>query len=211
MKSIPAVFVGLLCAIALGFPHRGVAEDAPRAAPAAQVSGDYRIAPQDLIEFQVHDQPDTLTHQRLTAGGELQLPFVGTIKLAGQTVREAERLLEQRLRDGGFFVAPQVILSVERYRERYISLLGQVKNPDRVELPIEATSMGLLQAVARVGGFTRIAKTDAVQIMRTGPDGREVRLTLDVDEFLKPKAGARPNPEFQLVPGDVVFVPERSF
>lgn len=179
--------------------------------PLATANEDYRIAPRDFIEFQVQSQTDTTTRQRVTASGELQLPFVGTVKVAGQTVREAEKSLEKSLREGGFFVAPQVILSVDRYRERYISLLGQVKNPDRIEFPLETTAMGILQAVARVGGFTRIARTDAVQILRTSANGEQERIIVNMDEFLKPKTPSRAATEFQLVPGDVVFVPERAF
>lgn len=172
---------------------------------------DYKIVPRDYIDFQVHSQPDTATQQRISANGEMQLPLIGTTKLAGLTVREAERMLERRFREGGFFVAPQVILSVEKYRERYVSLLGQVKNPDRVEFPLETNSMSILDAIARVGGFTRIARTDAVQIIRTGADGQQVRTTLNIDEFLKPKPVSVVPGEFQLQPGDVIFVPERVF
>lgn len=172
---------------------------------------DYRLVPRDLIEFQIHSQPDTVTRQRVTASGELQIPFVGTVKVAGQTVREAEKLIERALRDGGFFVSPQVILSVDHYRERYISLLGEVKNPDRIEFPVEIATMGILQAVARAGGFTRIARTDAVQVLRTRPNGTQERITVNMEEFLKAKPNAPPTAEFQLAPGDVVFVPERTF
>jgi polysaccharide biosynthesis/export protein len=201
----------VLLLLPLGLVPSSAVEAGSAPASARAANEDYRIAPRDYIQFQIHSQPDTTTHQRVTANGELQLPLLGTIKLAGLTVREAEIMLKERYREGGFFVSPQVILSVEQYRERYISLLGQVKNPDRVALPMEANSMGVLHAIARVGGFTRIARTDAVQILRTAPDGMEARITLNLDEFLKPKPAAPASAEFQLEPGDVVFVPERAF
>lgn len=180
-------------------------------AGATRTNPDYRIGPRDEIQFQVHAQPDTVTRQRVSATGELRLPFVGSVKVGGQTVREAEKTVEQRLRDGGFFVAPQAIISVEQFRERYVSLLGEVKNPDRVEFPSETSTLGILQAVAQVGGFTRVARTDAVQVFRTRPDGVPERFTLNLDEFLRPKTAAQGMPEFQLAPGDVVFVAERKF
>lgn len=203
MKSLRHLLFGLGCA--------GLIPAAVHGADSTPVSGDYRIAARDTIDFQVHSQPDTVTRQRVTANGELQLPFIGTVNVAGRTVREAEKFLEAQLRDGGFFVAPQVILSVEHYREGYISLLGQVKNPDRVQLPLETSSIGMLQAVAQVGGFTRIARTDAVQVLRMRSDGVQDRITVNMDAFLKSKSPASLDAEFQLRPGDVVFVPERTF
>lgn len=172
---------------------------------------DYRISPRDLVEFHIHHQQDTVTRQRVTASGELRLPLIGTTKLAGLTVREAERQLEQAYRTGGFYVAPEVVLSIEKYRERYVSVLGEVKNPDRVEFPMESDTVGILHAVARVGGFTRIARIDAVQILRTGTDGQQERITLNLLDFFKSRQPAAGTAEFQLHAGDVVFVPERTF
>src|SRR4051794_32579801 len=90
--------------------------DASAAAPLP--SSDYHISSGDMIEFKIYNQADMTTLQRVTATGEIRLPLIGTVNLADFTVRKAESMLEQRYRDEGFFVAPQVILSVQQYGDR---------------------------------------------------------------------------------------------
>ncbi len=191
---------------------------APVAAPAApvpavaavNVNADYRITARDTVQFSIYNQLDMTTVQRITSTGEIRLPLIGTVKLAELTLREAELLLESLYRSGGFFVDPQAILSVQKYGDRFVSVLGQVKNPERIALASEDNTIGILQAITQVGGFTRVARTDAVQVLRNGATGQEERLTVNMDEMLRPKAATN-TPEFQLKPGDIVFVPERVF
>ena len=178
--------------------------------PSMTANADYRLAPRDLVQFQVYNQPDMTTAQRVTANGDLRFPLVGTVNLAGKTLREAEFLLEKQFKEGGFFVNPQVILAVEQYGERYVAVLGQVKTPERIPMAVETKSMGMLQAITQAGGFTRVSRTDQVQVLRIHPDGKEERITVNVDELLKPRTPENAS-EFQLVAGDVVFVPERVF
>lgn len=176
----------------------------------ATANADYRITARDTLQFSIYNQTDMTTTQRVTSTGEIRLPLIGTVKLAQLTLREAELLLEEQYRTGGYFVDPQVIVSVQKYGDRFVSVLGQVKNPDRLVLASEDNTIGILQAITQAGGFTRVARTDAVQVLRTGIAGQEERLTVNMDEMLRPKSVLNIQ-EFQLKPGDIVFVPERVF
>jgi polysaccharide export outer membrane protein len=187
------------------------ATDSPTSDSAAMApNADYQIAIRDTIQFQVYNQPDMTTIQRISANGEIRLPLIGTVKMAQLTLRDAEHLLEKCYRDEGFFINPQVILSVQQYGDRFVAVLGQVKEPARVPLASETNTIGILQAITQVGGFTRVARTDAVQVLRTGADGQDHRLIINTDTLLHPTEASR-MPEFQLQPGDIVFVPERTF
>jgi len=190
----------------------------PAAAPApanAEPSGpvanaDYRITARDTIQFQIYNQLDMATVQRVTSTGEVRLPLIGTVKVANLTLREAELQLEALYRAGGFFIEPQVILSVSQYGDRFVAILGQVKNPERIALASEDNTIGILQAITQAGGFTRVSRTDAVQVLRTSATGQDERLTINMDDMLHPKSATSAQ-EFQLKPGDIVFVPERVF
>jgi polysaccharide export outer membrane protein len=186
------------------------AREAPRAALRASDAEDYRLAPRDQIVFEMFNEPDVTTTQRLSSQGEMTLPLIGSVELAGTTLREAEQAIRQRYVEGGFYVDPHVILSVAEYGAHFVKVLGQVNRPDRVELPIEATSIGLVEAITQAGGFTRLARTDAVQITRQTSEGGERNLTIDVRDYLR-RGSDGGGDEFQLFPGDVVFVPERLF
>lgn len=182
----------------------------PDAGATAPPPKDYQIAIRDTIEFQMYNQLDMTMVQRVTSNGEIRLPLVGTVKIAEMTLRDAERKLENLFRDGGFFVKPQVILSVQQYDDRFVAVLGQVKDPARIPLDSETTTIGILHAITQVGGFTRVARTDSVQVLRVGPDGHDQRLIVNTDDLLH-QAESASVPEFQLRPGDIVFVPERTF
>lgn len=170
--------------------------------------GDYRLAPRDQIVVEVFNQPDLRTSQRLTENGEIRLPLIGRVDLHGLTLRQAEGKVEELYRDGGYIIDPEVILSLEEYSDRFVSILGQVRDPSQVTFPPETNTIGIVEAITRAGGFTRIARTDSVQVTRRKPDGTQEQMVVDVANFLR----ARDNTsEFQLMPGDRVFVPERAF
>lgn len=188
------------------FTRLGAASSVAPVAPGS----DYRLTARDTIEFSIYNQPDMTTVQRVTSSGEIRLPLIGTVKVAEMSLREAELMLEALYRSGGYFVEPQASLAVQKYGDRFISVLGQVKNPDRIALASEENGIGILQAITQAGGFTRVARSDAVQVLRNSGTGAEERLTVNMEEMLRPKTTAS-TLEFQLKPGDIVFVPERVF
>ncbi len=175
-------------------------------------SGDYRIAPRDLVHFQIFQEPETLIVQRVSATGELPLPMIGVVSVAGLTLREAEIELRERYIKGGFFINPQVILVLQEYNERSVFVLGQVHKPEKIQFPLEAGAISIVHAITLAGGLTRLARGDAVQVTRIGADHREERFIVNVESYLA--SGSKSGNTalgFELLPGDVVFVPERSF
>lgn len=172
---------------------------------------DYRIAPRDLVQFQIYEEPDTRIVQRVSASGELPLPLLGAVNVAGLTLREAENKLGKLYIDGEYFVSPQVILVLEQYAERSVSVLGQVNNPEQILFPLEAERMSIVQAITLAGGLTRLARADSVQVTRTRRGGAEERVTVDVEAYLANRRRDADPEGFELLPGDIVFVPERSF
>ena len=172
----------------------------------AQRGPDYRIAQRDLVQFQIFDEPELLSVQRVSASGQISVPMLGTVKVGGFSLREAEAMLVKAYVDGGYFIKPQVIISVQTYAPRSVSVLGQVNHPEQIEFPVERERVGIVQAITLAGGFTRVAKTDGVRVLRT-VEGKEEQYTINVTFYLDSKTGT----EFQLLPDDIVYVPERVF
>lgn len=191
-------------------PAPGASSSSGASANFAAQDSDYRLAPRDQVDFAMFNEPDLATTQRLSTSGEMTLPLIGTVNIAGRTLREAEKEVRQRYLEGGYFVNPHVMLSVSEYGAHFVTILGQVNRPDRIEMPIEASTIGLVAAITQAGGFTRLARDDAVQVTRQTATGAERHITIDVREFLG-RRGSGGADEFQLQPGDVVFVPERLF
>ena len=95
------------------------------------------------------------------------------------------------------------------YAIREISVQGQVKSPQRVVLPAEST-MSVLEAVTKCGGFTDTAKGTEVRVTRIGPDGKVKVFVVDVDSLIKGKNKAKSEDDsLLLLPGDIIYVPER--
>lgn len=180
-------------------------------ATAPATRGDYRIARHDLISFQIYEEPDTQLVQRVSTTGELPLPMIGVVKIAGLTLREAEEAIRRRYIEEDYFISPQVILVVEQYNPRNVSVLGQVNRPSQITMPLEAATMNIVEAITYAGGLTRLARADVVQVTRVDENDREQRFSVNVEAYLAGGRNAGSAQGFQLLPGDIVFVPERSF
>jgi protein involved in polysaccharide export with SLBB domain len=177
--------------------------------PAANTSdkSDYQIEPRDQIKFQVTGEADEPLIGRVSTAGEISIPLLGAVKVAGLSLRQAEDLMEKRYRAGGFFLNPQVILSFDAYAPRSVSVLGQVNNPSSVDFTIEREQMGIVSAITKAGGFTRVARPDSVKVTRN-IDGKDTTFTVNVAAYLSETSS---DSEFKLMPDDIVFVPERVF
>jgi protein involved in polysaccharide export with SLBB domain len=89
-----------------------------------------------------------------------------------------------------------------------VMVLGQVGKQGKQVLPPEAVTLTIVEAITSAGGFTRIAKGDAVRVTRKDERGGEQSFTVNVEKAIEGRASGEP---FLLQPGDVVFVPERVF
>src|SRR5690606_20315539 len=86
---------------------------------------------------------------RIDEGGSLRLPLAGRIEAAGLTVRELEMRIEDGLRR--YVRNPHALVTVVRYADRPVSILGAVARPGVVQLTRPTT---LLEMLSLVGGTT---------------------------------------------------------
>jgi polysaccharide export outer membrane protein len=145
--------------------------------------------------------------QRVSISGAITVPMLGLIQVAGQTLLEVQQAAEKAYIDKGYYVKPQVMVTVQAYAPRSVSVLGQVNHPEQIALPIEASRIGIMKAITLAEGFTRLAKSDQVLVIRT-VDGHEEQHTVNINNYLASRGS---QPEFVLRPDDIVFVPERVF
>lgn len=169
----------------------------------------YTIALTDRLRVAVFQEPDLSVISRVDAKGNINLPLTGEVHVAGLTLAEAQRKVEEAYREGRFLRSPQVTINVEEYAPRTISVQGEVRNPGQLTLPIES-GMTILDAITRSGGFTDTAKGNAVTVTRPMPDGTTRVFTIDVQSYIRGDRRARPEETtLLLLPGDVVYVPQR--
>jgi polysaccharide export outer membrane protein len=135
---------------------------------------DFLLGPGDLVAVRVFLQPDYEATVRLSPEGIVQLPFIGNVTLKGITVREAQTLIAQRLRDGGFFRDPLVILQVLESINGSVIITGEVKYVVPVTGPRR-----LIDVISTAGGLPANA-SHTLRIIRAGPDGQEKTIVVNL-------------------------------
>ena len=173
---------------------------------ATLTKADYILQPQDVIRVQVFQEED-LNKQTdglsISQESTVTLPLIGTVSLKGKTVRQAEEMIRARF-DKDFIVNPQVTLTVLKYSERTVNVVGSVTKQDRIQFPQER-GLSIIDAISLAGGPTRLADLKHVRLTRKNANGDVDNMTIDVDAMMK-KGGTE---TVMLQPEDVIFVPER--
>jgi polysaccharide export outer membrane protein len=127
---------------------------------------EYRIQPHDRLQIQVYNHPElsTGTDQRVggilvDAGGNVILPLLNSVHLAGLTQPQASR----KLRSLYSRYLKHASVQVESL-DKKAYVVGEVKSPGIVKLPNEQTA--LLQAIAERGGFNDTANRAKIVVLR---------------------------------------------
>jgi protein involved in polysaccharide export with SLBB domain len=184
---------------------------APANAPAA-TDPSYHLSSGDTVTITVYNEPDLSSTQTIALTGEVRLPLIDEVKLAGKNVREAEHFLENTYKERQFLRTPVVTVVVVSYYPREVSVLGAVRAPGIVAFPRDVTSLDIVDVITRVGGFLPIAKSDAVTITHKTADGKETSTIVNLEDTIsgRQKAG-RDRANLAIYPGDRIWVPESLF
>ena len=176
----------------------GIVGIAP-AAFADRAAGDYRLGAGDAIRVVVFQNPDLATDTRVSEGGNITFPLLGTVAIGGLTIDAAERRIAQGLRDGGFVRKAHVNIELQQVRGNQVSVLGQVNKPAR--FPLETFNTRVSDVLAMAGG---VAPQGADVVVLSGTrDGKPFRKEIDVPALY----GAAASADDMLVEGgDVLFV-----
>jgi Periplasmic protein involved in polysaccharide export len=202
-------FGRLLLSFALGLSPvlvsaQGSASDATTSVPAT-TTADYMLRPADILQVKVFQEEDLTREVSVSREYAISLPLIGTIDLRNRSVRQAEELIRQ-LYDRDYLVNPQVTVIVLKYAERAVNVIGMVNAPQAVSFPPER-GLTLLEAIARAGGFNRLADRTKVSITRMDDKGVSTTFTVNAEKLLDSKSANH----WPLQVDDVVFVPEKFF
>jgi protein involved in polysaccharide export with SLBB domain len=166
---------------------------------------EYKLQQGDVLSITVRDQPDLVTKTRVSADGFITFPLLGKLFIKGQTALEVENRIKTLL-EQDYLVSAQVSVFIEQYTLRQISILGEVKNPGKYDMPQEK-DLSLLEAIALSGGFLKTAAIDKTQIMRT-QNGKKETIKIKISDIT---IKGEKDKDIVLMPGDIIFVPESFF
>jgi protein involved in polysaccharide export with SLBB domain len=165
----------------------------------------YVLGPNDYVGVEVFGEDDLRTNGRLNPEGNLSVPLLGSVHLAGLTLTQAaSKLTELYGRD--YLVNPKVNVMLMGYAKRRFSILGQVGRPGSYEMPESSPGgIDLLEAIALAGGYTRIAAPERITVRRQSANGDHI-FKVNAKKFNKDNGGG-----FRVEPGDTITVGESIF
>ena len=152
-------------------------------------------------------------NRRVSDEGNLVLPLIGDVHVAGMSLQELNRELTTRYSE--YFLRPQVVADyVMEAGEAaispwgYVTVLGKVKKPGRVNIP-PTRDLSVSSAIQRAGGLDTSAKDSEIRVTRLDKQGEPEIMTVNL-RALGSKRGRKKN-DIILQPGDVIRVPEKFF
>jgi polysaccharide export outer membrane protein len=155
-----------------------------------------KLAPGFLVGLNVLDDPDFTGSFRIDQQGDLALPILGVVHVAGETASEARLQIQKRLLDGQILKDPQVDLSVLEYTVPEVTVVGEVGIPGKYPLLVPRR---LVDVLVLAGGTTLLAGNE-VEISR-GKEGGE-SLLVHYSKATDPKTIE----DVLVNPGDTVHV-----
>ncbi len=172
------------------------------------VQFEYKIVPHDRVSVIVYQHPEfssssleTRTQDRgllVNSKGDIRLPLVKSIHIAGLTQTQALNKVESAFRR--YLKSPDIYLEVLNKRAYVV---GEVKSPGEIELINEKIS--LMQILAKAGDLTDSANKKAIMILRSSNgkiDAETVNLT-DVNSLRTANLMIKPNDIVYVLPNDM--------
>lgn len=178
----------------------------PAAKPLAKEMQVYRIGVDDALQISVWRNPELSITVPVRPDGKISVPLVGDIHAGGLTPEEVAATIKQKL--SVFVRDPNVIVILTGLRSHeYLSrvrITGAVRAPK--SLPYR-DGMTVLDVVLEAGGVSDFAAPNRTKLYRKEKAGMKV-ISVKLDSILN-KGNLDTNEE--LLPGDVITVPERWF
>jgi polysaccharide export outer membrane protein len=134
---------------------------------------------------------------RVDSSGDIQLPRVGLIHVAGLTLNQARVKIRESLRK--YVKNPWVVVEVAVFRSKPLYLLGQFKTPGTFYMD---RPLNLIQGIADGGGFDITAYLRGARLIRNNKI-----MPVDIYDLL---LNGNPKQNIWLKPGDTIFIPDNA-
>lgn len=169
----------------------------------------YRLSKYDEISVQIVGFNSALGTGALSSAaldsvmigpdGYAQLPYAGSLRLAGLTLDEARDLISERMHR--YLRFPELTVGVKTYGKRRVYVMGEVSAPGIKEM--SADTLNTYAAITSAGGFTNRGRSTQVQVIRVVGDTMYYK-QVNLKNYIK-KHDLTQN--LALQDGDIVYVP----
>lgn len=156
------------------------------------------LGPGDVFEVMVYQEKDLSGTYRVTPAGTIDFPLIGLVSVEGLSPAQLADSIREGLKQG-YLRNPSVNIFVKEFNSKKVFVLGEVQKPGTFRYE---ESMNIVQAITLAGGFSTRASKNSTVVTRV--EGNvERRIGVPVEDISEGRS-----PNFLLVPGDIVFVPE---
>lgn len=159
---------------------------------------DYTLGTGDFVKVTVYGDAELMREVRIADNGILSFPLIGEVRVGGLTTVEAEKVIAEQLKRGGYIANPQVSVVVVQFLSKTVSILGGVLKPGRypVTRPSDVKDM-----IAEAGGVT--AEGSEIVTLVKG----DKRSELDLHDVINQQAN---KDEFVVTGGETIYVGTRD-
>ena len=165
-------------------------------APGSQES----LSSGDIFELKVFNEEELSGKFRVSDAGEVTLPLIGRLSVTGLSLAAVEDEITKRFKK--FIKEPQISVFVEAFKGRKVYVFGRVNEPGTM---VYESGMSIIEVITRAGGLHDLADADATSITRV-VDGNEQKIIVSLKKIRQGQVG-----NVQVMPGDIIFVPESVF
>jgi polysaccharide export outer membrane protein len=151
------------------------------AAPKRVSEKSHIIAPGDAISLVVFGESDlSIQNVRVPQGGQVSLPLIGAVSVAGKTTNEVEKDV-YKLLSQGYVRNPRLSVSIFSYRPIFIR--GAIRETGSFPF---TEGLTIAKAIALAGGSKNSANKNGVSILR---DGNVILDSLSIDSQVEVSSG----------------------
>jgi len=125
--------------------------------------------------------------------GNIEIPFVGKVEVAGKTISEIKSSLDLILRS---YVTDASI--TVRLVNNFVSIIGEVRSPGRY--PLTKDRLNVFEAISMAGDLGEFSNRQKVQLLRPSPYGpiiKEISLT---------DRSILASDYFYIMPNDIIYI-----
>ena len=207
--SIPAVSSGTIRDIGGPAGSPVVEQETVSVAPFVEEKpppANYVIGPNDILFVNIYGRPELgspmgpsggtkVQGSRVDGNGDIHLPLVESVRVAGMTVVQAQERLKDAFKT--YVKEPWVVVEMVEYRSKPLYLLGQFKAAGTYYMD---RPLNLLQGIALGNGLDPTANLRGARLIR-----EEKTLPVDIHDLLQ-NGDKKQNVWLQA--GDTIYVPD---
>ncbi|MEM8614372.1 MAG: SLBB domain-containing protein [Cyanobacteria bacterium P01_H01_bin.105] len=137
----------------------------------------YLLGPGDLIVIDIFNVPEYSGEQRVLANGNVNLPAVGQLSIAGLTLPQAEQAISNIYQAKVRY--PQITVGLLTPRQLRIAITGEIHMPGVYTIPVDEAGQfpTLVNVIQLAGGITQAADLEQVRIQRNVENGNTQSVT----------------------------------